>query len=84
MLNRRKAMIGWLVYSAAKPLAKQRREGPGEEVREGLGGDVGAGEAAAAAASPGSAARVVALAAVAGGLRYWRRSRSQDDVEPLT
>ncbi len=23
MLNRRKAMIGWLVYSAAKPVAKR-------------------------------------------------------------
>ncbi len=83
MLNRRKAMIGWLVYSAAKPLAKQAVKAQAKK----------SAKASTATSEPASgsgrgvakiAARVVALAAVAGGLLYWRRSRSQDDEEPLT
>ena len=72
MLNRRKAMLGWLVYTAAKPIVKRamkskaRRAVPGTRERS---------------KGPKKAAILVALAAVVGGFMFWR-SRKSEDVEP--
>ena len=70
MLNRRKAMLGWLVYTAAKPIAKrvlrQKAKGavPGRRAK-------GRG--------PNKAAVVAGLGALVAGLMFWRR-RAGDDA----
>jgi hypothetical protein len=77
MLNRRKAMIGWLVYSAAKPLAKYAVSKKAKQVatESSTRTRAGAGKIAA---------RAVALAAVAGGVLFWRnRSGKGDDGTDL-
>jgi hypothetical protein len=69
MLNRRKAIIGWLVWTAAKPFVKRalksRARGAVPGTREG-------------SRAPNNAAIVVALAAVAGAFMFWRNRRSED------
>ena len=72
MLNRRKAMIGWLVYTAAKPFIKRairsRAKGAVPGTREG-------------SKAPNNAAIAATLAALVGGLLFWRSRRSGDGEE---
>ncbi len=72
MLNRRKAMIGWLVYTAAKPFVKRalrsRAKGAVPGTREG-------------SRAPNNAAIVATLSALVGALMFWR-SRRSDGPEP--
>jgi hypothetical protein len=69
MLNRRRAMIGWLVYTAAKPIVKRALKSkakaavPGK--REG-------------SRAPNKAVIAAMLAAIAGALMFWRSRRSDD------
>ncbi len=73
MLNRRKAMLGWLVYSAAKPIVKR------VVARKARAAVPGAREGSRA---PNTAAVVAVLAALAGALVVWRRRSSGDDESP--
>jgi LPXTG-motif cell wall-anchored protein len=72
MLNWRKAMLGWLVWTAAKPIAKRvlRRKARGAvpRMREG-------------SRAPNTAAIVAGLGALAGALVFWRRRRSPEAGE---
>jgi len=62
-MNKRKAMIGWAVYSVAKRAFKSKAKGavPGMKKSSRL---------------PGLAAKVAGLGAVLGGLMFWRKRRS--------
>jgi LPXTG-motif cell wall-anchored protein len=74
MLNRRKAMIGWLVYTAAKPLAKRAVKSKAKAVVPG---------AKAGSRTPNAAALLAAAGALLGGLAFWRRRRSKaEDTAP--
>jgi hypothetical protein len=73
MLNRRKAVIGWLVYSAAKPLVKNAVKDKAKKVKPGTGGS--------SRRVPKLAATAAGLGAAAGALVFWR-SRSGDDEPP--
>jgi hypothetical protein len=72
MLNKRKALLGWLVYTAAKPFVKRavksksRAAVPG--TREG-------------SKAPNKAAILALLAAGAGALMFWRKRQSDEDAE---
>jgi hypothetical protein len=73
MLNKRKAMMGWLVYTAAKPVVKRvvkrkaRSAVPGrrEESR-----------------GPNKAAIAAGLAALGGALMFWRRRSGAGEETP--
>ena len=71
MLNRRKAMLGWLAYTAAKPIVKralrQKAKGAVPGTRAGGRG-------------PNKAAVVAGLAALGAGLMFWRRGSDGDDT----
>ena len=77
MLNRRKAMMGWLIYTAAKPIAKRALRSKAKSAvpgtREG-------------SRAPNKAAILAGLGALAAGLMFWRsRGDDGDDgagVEP--
>lgn len=74
MLNRRKAMIGWLVYQAGKPIAKRAiksRAKGAKGVVPGTAGSKGGG-------APKGAILAAAGAAL-GALLFWRRRKSGDD-----
>ena len=72
MLNRRQALIGYLAYTAGKPIIKRvvrskaKSAVPG--TREG-------------SRAPNTAALVAVAAALLGALAFWRRRRS--DEEPF-
>ena len=70
MFNRRKAMIGWLVYTAAKPFVKRAMRSKAKSAvpgtREG-------------SKAPNTAAILAGLAAAAGALMFWRSRRDDDD-----
>ena len=72
MLNRRKAFIGWLVYTAAKPFVKRamrsKAKGAVPGTREG-------------SKAPNNAAIAAALAAAVRGLMFWRSRRSENGEE---
>ena len=74
-MNRRKAMIGYLVYTAAKPFVRRavrsRARGAVPGRREG-------------SKAPNNAAIAVALAAVLGGLMFWRSRRAGGQDTPET
>ena len=72
MLNRRKAMIGWMVYSAAKPLAKYAVSKKAKQVATDSSTRTRSGAAKVAT-------RAAAPAAVAGGVLFWRSRRSGGD-----
>ncbi len=67
MLNRRKAFIGYLVYSAARPFVRRALRSKAKSAvpgtREG-------------SRAPNAAAVVAAAGAVLGGLLFWSRRRS--------
>jgi hypothetical protein len=74
MLNRRKAMIGWLVYTAAKPIAKRALKAKAKSAVPGT---------TAGGRRPNAAAIVAALGALAAGLMFWRRgSGAGEGAEP--
>lgn len=70
MFNRRKAMIGWMVYTAAKPLVKRamrsKAKGAVPGTREG-------------SKAPNNAAIAAAIAAAVGALLFFRNRQSGDD-----
>lgn len=72
MLNKRKAMIGWLVYTAAKPIAKRA-------LRQKAKGAVPGGRAGGR--GPNKAAVVAGLAALGAGLMFWRRGSDSGPSE---
>ncbi len=71
MLNRRKAMLGWLVYTAAKPILKRVLKSKAKAAvpgtREG-------------SRAPNNAAIAAMLAAIASVLLFWRSRRSDADL----
>ncbi len=70
MLNRRKAMLGWLVYTTAKPMVKrmlrQKAKGAVPGTRAGGRG-------------PNKAAVVAGVGALVAGLMFWRRGGGSGD-----
>jgi hypothetical protein len=64
MLNKRKAMIGWLVYTAAKPVVMRVAQRKARSAARGRRKESRGLNKAAIAAG---------LAAVGGGLMFWRR-----------
>jgi hypothetical protein len=73
MLNRRKAMIGWLVYTAAKPFVKRALRSRAKGAVPGT---------RAGSRAPNNAAIVATLSAVVGALMFWRSRRSEDEEDP--
>jgi hypothetical protein len=75
MLNKRKALIGYLVYAIGKPVAKRvlKRKAkaavPG--TREG-------------SRVPNTSAIVAAVGALLGGLLFWRKRRGREEESPQT
>jgi hypothetical protein len=67
MLSKRKALIGYGVYTAGKPLAKRAIRKKAKEVPQRKPRRIAATAATAAAAA----------GAATGGLLYWRRRRRQ-------
>jgi hypothetical protein len=73
MLNRRKAMIGWLVYTAGKPLAKRALKSRAKGAKRAVPGTAGSKGGGAP-----KGAMLAAAGAVLGGLLFWRNRRSAD------
>jgi hypothetical protein len=75
MLNRRKAFIGYLVYTIGKPIAKRgvkemaKSAAPG--TREG-------------SRLPNTSAIVAGVGAALGGLLFWRKRRDRSHESPET
>jgi hypothetical protein len=65
MLSKRKALIGWLVYTGAKPLAKQA-------LRQGVKTVVKPGKSGKKKVAAGVGTMVAAAGATAGALMFWR------------
>jgi hypothetical protein len=72
MLNKRKAMIGWLVYTLAKPMAKRAIKSKAKGAVPSGGGKKGGARIGTMLAVAGAAA---------GALMFWR-SRSDGDEPP--
>lgn len=66
MFSKRKAIIGWVVYTLAKPIAKRRMRSTAKSVTPGKRGGAIAGA-------------VAALGAILGGLMFWRKRRSKEE-----
>jgi hypothetical protein len=70
-MNKRKAMIGWLVYTAGKPIAKRMLKSkakaavPGKKARR-----------------PNFAAILAGVGAAVGALMFWRSRDASDDYTP--
>ena len=75
MLNKRKAMIGWLVYTAAKPLAKRALKSKARSAVPGKR-DSSSGRSTTAV--------LAGVGAVAGALMFWRSRSSGSDDQPDT
>jgi hypothetical protein len=73
MLNKRRAMIGWLVYTAARPILKRAMKSKAKGAVPGT---------RAGSRAPNNAAILAMLAALVGGLMFWRSRKSDEDVEP--
>ena len=71
MLNKRKAMVGWLVYTAAKPLAKRAVKSKAKSAVPGR---------RESSRGPSKAAVLAGAGALAGALMFWR-SRGSDDSD---
>jgi hypothetical protein len=67
MLNRRKAMIGWLVYSIGKPIAKRALKSKAKAAAPGM---------REGSRLPNTSALVAAVGGALGALLIWRRRRS--------
>jgi hypothetical protein len=72
MLNKRQALLGWLVYTAAKPFVKRAVK---SKARAAVAGT------RERATAPNTAASLALLAAAAGALMFWRKRQSDEDVE---
>ncbi len=70
MLNRRKAMIGWLVYTAAKPIVKRAMKSKASGAVPG---------ARNGSRVPNTAAMLAAVGAAVGAVMFWRSRQSDDD-----
>jgi hypothetical protein len=66
MLNKRKALIGWIVYTLGKPIAKRAVKSKAKSAVPGKRG----GAIAAAVAGVGAAL---------GGVMFWRKRRGQGE-----
>lgn len=71
MLNKRKALIGYSVYTAGKPLAKRALRKKAKEARPGR-------------RSAGIAGVVAAIGAAVGGIIFWRKRRSGSTESPAS
>ena len=78
MLNRRKAMIGWLIYTGAKPFIKQAMKSRARKAKEVA--TPGTGDSRRGAVARGTAVLAAAGAAV-GGLLCWRSRRRSAPME---
>ena len=78
MLNRRKAMIGWLIYTGAKPFIKQAMKNRAKKAKDVA--TPGTGDSRRGAVGRGTAALAAAGAAV-GGLLFWRSRRRSAPTE---
>ena len=76
MLDRRKAMIGWLVYTGAKPFLKQALKARAKGAKDAVPGASTKGRGARR-----FAAMLGAAGAALGGVLVWRRLRSDDGAE---
>ena len=72
MFNRRKAMMGWLIYTAAKPIVKRVLRRKAKDAVPGT---------RSGSKAPNNAAIAAAAAAAIGALMFWRR-RGDDDSSP--
>lgn len=70
MLNKRKALIGWLAYTIGKPFAKRAVKSKAKAAVPGT---------KAGSRRPNAAAIVAGAGALLGGLMFWRRRRSGED-----
>lgn len=66
MLNKRKALIGWIVYTVGKPIAKRAVKSKAKSATPGKRGGA-------------IAASVAGLGAALGGLMFWRKRRGKDE-----
>lgn len=66
MLNKRKALIGWIVYTLGKPIAKRKVKSKAKSAVPGKRGGA-------------IAAIVAAVGAALGGLMFWRKRRGQSE-----
>jgi hypothetical protein len=73
MLNKRKAMMGWLIYTAAKPIAKRvlKRKAKGAVP----------GTRSGSLKAPNTAAILAGLAAIGAALMFWRRGSDSPSEE---
>ena len=72
-MNKRKAMIGWLVYTAAKPIAKRMLKSKARSAVPGTRAD---------GRRPNKAAIVAGLAAIAAAVMFRRRGSDDGDSGP--
>jgi hypothetical protein len=70
MLNRRQALIGYLVYTAARPILKRVVRSKAKSAVPGT---------RQGSRAPNTAAIVAAAAAAVGALAFWRKWRSDED-----
>jgi LPXTG-motif cell wall-anchored protein len=75
MLNKRKALIGWLVYTIGKPIAKRTMKSKAKSAVPGT---------QRGSRKPNAAAIVAGASALLGGLVFWRRRRSGEEETPQT
>jgi LPXTG-motif cell wall-anchored protein len=75
MLNKRKALIGWLVYTIGKPIAKRAMKSKAKAAVPGT---------RPGSRKPNVAAIVAGASALLGGLMFWRRRRSEHEETPQT
>jgi len=66
MLSKRKALIGWIVYTVGKPIAKRAMKSKARSATPGKRGGAIAGA-------------VAGLGAAVGGLMFWRRRRGKGE-----
>lgn len=72
MLNKRKAMMGWLIYTAAKPIVKSFLKEKAQSATPGKG---------SGSKVPKTAAVVAGLAAAGAALMFWRRGSDSPSEE---
>lgn len=72
-MNKRKAMIGWLVYTGAKPIAKEMLKSKAKAAAPGK---------KAGSRRPSVAAILAGVGAAVGAVMFWRRRGPSDDYTP--
>jgi LPXTG-motif cell wall-anchored protein len=73
MLNKRKALIGWLVYTVGKPIAKRALKSKAKGAVPGT---------RPGSRRPNLAAILAGLGALGGGLAFWRKRKSGGGETP--